>query len=407
MAVNDLTFNQVSTLLKSVAEQATGKAALAALNTSEFVSVAQTELKTGYDPVLQAISQTLSKTVFSIRPYTRKFGGIEVSNQRFGNVTRKLAIADKDFENDDRMSLTDGTSVDMYKVNKPNVLQTNFYGANQYQKSVTIFKDQLDCAFSSPDEFASFMSMVLQNTTDLLEQARENLARATIANFMGGKIVGDTGNVIHLLTEYNALTGLTLTASTIYQPANFKPFMQWVYSRIAAISSMMTERSKKYHINVTNFGGTYDSGTGNSTGGTDKSVMKHTPITEQKVFLFAPAQYQTETMVLADTYHDNYIKYAAKETVNFWQSIETPDTINVKPTYMVATGELVTPAAATSTDAVFGTIFDSDALGYTLVNQWNQPTPFNAKGGYSNIFWHETARYWNDFNENGVVLLLD
>jgi hypothetical protein len=183
--------------------------------------------------------------------------------------------------------------------------------------------------------------------------------------------------------------------------------MQWVYSRIAAISSMMTERSKKYHINVTNFGGTYDSGTGNSTGGTDKSVMKHTPITEQKVFLFAPAQYQTETMVLADTYHDNYIKYAAKETVNFWQSIETPDTINVKPTYMVATGELVTPAAATSTDAVFGTIFDSDALGYTLVNQWNQPTPFNAKGGYSNIFWHETARYWNDFNENGVVLLLD
>lgn len=407
MPVNDLSFNQLSTVLNSIASQATGKAALTATNTGEFVSVAQTALKTGYDPVLSAISQVLSKTIFSIRPYSRKFGGIEVSNQQFGNITRKLNICDKDFEDDKRMGLTDGQSVDMYKVNKPNILQTNYYGANQYQKSLTIFKDQLDCAFSSPDEFGMFISMTMQNVTDLLEQARENLARATISNFMGGKIVGDTGNVIHLLTEYNTLTGQTLTATTVYLPENFKAFMQWVFSRIAALSEMMTERSKKFHVNVTNFGGTYNSETGVSTGGTDKSVMRHTPMRSQKVYLYAPARFQTEAMVLANTYNDNFIKYADNETVNFWQSIETPDTINVKPTYMVATGELVTPTEATSTDAIFGTIFDESALGYTLVNQWSAPTPFNADGGYSNIFWHETARYWNDFTENGVVLLLD
>jgi hypothetical protein len=407
MAVNDLSFNQLSTVLNSIVSQATGKAALTATNTGEFTSVARTALKTGYDPLLGAISQVLSKTIFSIRPYARKFGGIEVSNQQFGNITRKLSIADKDFEDDARLPLTDGAAVDMFKVNKPNILQTNYYGANMFEKSLTIFRDQLDSAFSSPDEFGSFVSMTMQNATDLLEQARENLARATIANFMGGKIIGDTGNVIHLLTEYNALTGLTLTATTVYLPANFKPFMQWVYSRIAVLSAIMTERSKKFHVNVTNFGGTYDSETGLSSGGTDKSVMRHTPMSNQKVYLYAPARFQTEAMVLADTYHDNFIKYADNETVNFWQSIETPDTINVKPTYMVATGELVTPASATSTDAIFGVIFDESALGYTLVNQWSAPTPFNAKGGYSNIFWHETARYWNDFTENGVVLLLD
>jgi hypothetical protein len=407
MAVNDLTFNQIATVLNSIVSQATGKTALTATNTGEFTSVAQTALKTGYDPLLGAISQVLSKTIFSIRPYSRKFGGIEVSNQQFGNITRKLNISDKDFEDDARLPLTDGQAVDMFKVNKPNILQTNYYGANMFEKSLTIFRDQLDSAFSSPDEFGSFVSMTMQNATDLLEQARENLARATIANFMGGKIVGDTGNVIHLLTEYNTLTGSTLTATTVYLPANFKPFMQWVYSRIAVLSAIMTERSKKFHVNVTNFGGTYDSGTGVSSGGSDKSVMRHTPMSKQKVYLYAPARFQTEAMVLADTYHDNFIKYADNETVNFWQSIETPDTINVKPTYMVATGDLVTPTSATSTDAIFGVIFDESALGYTLVNQWSAPTPFNAKGGYSNIFWHETARYWNDFTENGVVLLLD
>lgn len=407
MPVNDLSFNQLATVLNSIASQATGKAALTATNTGEFVSVAQTALKTGYDPVLSAISQVLSKTIFSVRPYTRKFGGIEVSNQQFGNITRKLNIADKDFEDDSRMLLTDTESIDMFKVNKPNILQTNYYGANVYEKSLTIFRDQLDCAFNSPDEFGAFVSMTMQNATDLLEQARENLARATIANFMGGKIIGDTGNVIHLLTEYNALTGQTLTATTVYLPDNFKAFMQWVFSRIAEISSLMTERSKEFHINVTNFGGTYNTETGVATGGVDKSVMRHSPLVNQKVYLYAPARFKTEAMVLANTFNDNFLKYSDNEIVNFWQSIKTRDSIKVKASYMVPTGEIVTPASETTTDAIFGVIFDENALGYTLVNQWSAPTPFNAKGGYSNIFWHETARYWNDFTENGVVLLLD
>jgi hypothetical protein len=295
----------------------------------------------------------------------------------------------------------------MFKVNKPNMLQTNFYGANMYEKALTIFRDQLDCAFSSPDEFGSFVAMTMQNATDMLEQARENLARATIANYIGGKVAGDTTNVIHLLTEYNTLTGSTLTDETVYLPANFKPFMQWVYSRIAAISALMTERTNKFHVNVTNFGGTRDEETGVCTGGTDKTIMRHTPMTNQKVYLYAPARFQTEAMVLADTYHDNFIRYADNDTVNFWQSVETPDSINVKPTFMVPTGELITAAAAATTAGIFGVLFDESALGYTLVNQWSAPTPFNAKGGYSNIYWHETARYWNDFTENGVVLLLD
>jgi hypothetical protein len=125
------------------------------------------------------------------------------------------------------------------------------------------------------------------------------------------------------------------------------------------------------------------------------------------VYLYAPARYQTQAMVLADAYHDNFIKYADTDTVNFWQSIDTPDSINVTPTYLLPTGALTTPAAASTTDKIFGILFDEDALGYTLVNQWSSPTPFNARGGYSNIFWHETARYWNDFTENGVVFLLD
>ena len=392
MAVNDLTFNQLSMVLNSIVQQATGQQAQQVTNTAEFVSVAQTVLKTGYDPVLQAISQVLSRTIFSIRPYTRKFGGLMVSNQQFGNIVRKLNIADKDWEEDSRFELTDQSSVDMYKVNKPSILQTNFYGANVFEKSLTIFKDQLDCAFSSPEEFGRFLSMTMTNASDMIEQAHENLARATLANFIGGKISGDTASVIHLLTEYNTITGLKtpLTDETVYQPANFKPFMQWVYSRVASLSSLMTERTQKFHINVTG-----------------KEISRHTPVNKQKVYLYAPARYQTETMVLADVYHDNFLRMADNETVNFWQSIDKPDEINVQPVYLQADGTLKSDDPPVNQKGIFGVMFGEEAAGYTVVNQWSAPTPFNSKGGYSNIFWHFTDRYWNDFTENGIVLLLD
>lgn len=390
MAANDLSFNQLSTVLNSIVAQATGKNPLAITNTSEFISVAQTALKTGYDPLLQSISQVLSRTIFSTRPYYRKFGGVQVDNQKWGNITRKLNISDKDWENDVRFELVDGESVDMYKVNKPNILQANFYGANVYERSYTIFKDQLDCAFSGPDEFARFLSMVTGNCTDMIEQAHENLARATVANYIGGKVKGDADSCIHLLREYNALTGLALTKENVYQPANYKPFIDWVYSRIATLTELMTERSQLFHTNITG-----------------KTINRHTPLQRQKVYLYAPARFNIESMSLANTYNYNFLKMAYNETVNYWQSIQSPSKINVKPSYLKADGTITTPEAALEQDDIFGVIFDEEALGYTVMNQWSATTPFNAKGGYSNVFFHFTDRFWNDFTENGLVLLLD
>lgn len=389
MAANDLSFNQLATLLNSIQKQATGQTGIVATNTNEFVTIGQMVLKTGYDTVLNAISQVLTRTLFSTRPYSAKFKGLQVSQQRFGNITRKLSIADKDFKDDDRQKLIEDGSIDQYVVSKPNILELNFYGANVYQRNITIFKDQLDQAFNSPAEFGSFISMVMQNISDQLEQARENLARMTVANFIAGKVEGDPSNVINLLTEYNTLTGLTLTKADIYKPENYKDFMQWVNARVSELTGLMTERSTKFHVNITG-----------------KEISRHTPLNKMKVYIHAPFKYGTESRVLADTFHDNYLKLSDAEVVNFWQSIDTPDTINVKSTYLIADGTLETAAAAVETTDVFGVMFDEEALGYTLVNQWSSPTPFNARGGYSNIFWHETARYWTDYTENGIVLLM-
>lgn len=390
MSVNTMSFEDASAILNNIRKQVTGESSIAPVTTADFVSVATTLLQAGYDPVLSAITQMVSRTIFSIRPYNRKFGGLKMDEEQWGAIVRKLSIADKDFDNDVRFQLVDGQSIDHYEVNKPNVLQTNFYGQNVFEKNYTVFKDQLDNAFSGPAEFGRFMSMVVQNISDMIEQAHESIARMTIGNFVGGKVVASNG-VIHLLTEYNAETGITppLTATTVYDPANFGDFMKWMFARIATLTALMTERSQEFQINVTG-----------------KEISRHTPFDMQKVYIYAPLMNEMKSRVLSGTFHPDFIDYADVESVNYWQSIETPMELEVTPSYMLTDGTITTAAAQTITNLV-GVIFDRDALGYTTVNNWSATTPLNAKGGYWNTFHHFTERWYNDFTEKGIVLLLD
>lgn len=391
MSVNTMSFEQAATLLNAVHNQVTGTSNIAPTDVSGFISVAQKTLAAGYDPVLNAISQVVGRTIFSIRPYNAKFGGIQADAQKWGSITRKLVLADKPLQDNKAFDLIDGQAVDMYEVNKPSVLQLNYYGALTYSKSYTIFRDQLDNAFRGPDEFGRFMAMVTQNALDMIEQTKETCARLALCNFIAGKIDA-TADVIHLLTEYNTETGANpaYTAATIKDPANFPAFIKWVYARIATITNMMTERSALYQIQVTG-----------------QEVMRHTPFDRQKVYILNWLLNNIDARVLADTYNYKFLEFADVEAVNYWQAIDSPDEINIKPTYLNGSGSLVTAQAAVNQAAVMGVIFDEDAIGYTLMNEFSGVTPMNVRGEYWNQYFNYVLRYWNDFTEKGVVLLLD
>lgn len=400
---NDLSFDQLSTVLTAITNQATGVNNVAPIDTASFVSVAQMALKTGYDPLTTAISQVLSRTIFSVRPYSRKFKGLNVSNQRYGNHVRKLLTIDKPFEDDDRLKLVDGESIDQYRVNKPKVLQTNFYGANVYQKSVTIYKDQLDCAFSSPDEFASFISMVMQNASDMIEQAHEETARATINNLISGIYAAETTSgsantmaksnggkrAINLLTLYNQTNGGALRVNDIFKAQNFESFVKFAFSTINTLADLMTDRNTLFSSQLTNY-----------------TVIRHTPKDRMKFYLYTDLVNKINSEVYSTVFNPDFLKLVDFERVNFWQSALNPSQIQNKPVMLNKDGTLNT-VGDTDIGNVFGVLFDEEAAGYTTVNEWSQPSPFNARGGYYNQFWHFTDRYWNDFTENAIVFYVD
>lgn len=397
---NDLSFNQISTLLNAINQQATGQTSIAPVDTASFVSMATTLLQMGYDPLATAISQVLAKTIFSVRPYSELFKGIRVSNQKYGNHVRKLQVVDRPLVDSKVYDLTDEYAVDHYEVRKPKVLQTNYYGEETFSDFLTIYTVQLDNAMSGPEEFASFISMILQNVEDKLTMSRENLSRMLVSNLIGAKAQADSGNVINLLTAYNDYLGLTstsrLTVEDVKDPDKYGDFIKFAYAKIKNVSDLMRSRSVKYHMNITG-----------------SPIMRHTPYANQRLYISSFDKHMIDTRVLADVFNDDQMKLMDFQPVDFWQSIESPDTVSVIPVYIDSSGQLVnadTTAENRTTSVVtgvFGVLMDEEAIGYTITLERTERTPLNARGMYYNQFWHDTKKYWTDLTENAVVFILD
>ena len=403
--MNDMTISQAATILGSAVEQATGQKVITNIETPEqFVSVAQTALKTGYDPIINALSQIWSRSIYAVRDYTSPLTSLEMDLPRYGNALRKISPIAAKMQDDQRFiwpvaydstqtgnPLGNGQSVDMYKINKQEVLQTNFYGTAVYQQRYTTFKDQFDAAMSSADEFMRFNAMNMTERNNDKESYREAVARGMQANFIGAILdEGQVSRVIHLLSEYNTETGLSLTAQSVYQPDNFAPFMRWVYARLNVIARFMGERSQLYQTIINN-----------------KPVLRHTRGENLRVALYSKAYEQMRTMALSTTFHDDYLKLAKFEGINFWQSIETPDSIAITPVYTSTTGAVKKAEKEVEQAGIFGIMHDRDALGYCYTNTWAATTPLNIDGGYWNTAEHATIKTIQDNTEKAVVLLLD
>ena len=231
----------------------------------------------------------------------------------------------------------------------------------------------------------------MTNISNQVEQKHEAMARMIIANMIGGILaINNAPQIVHLITEYNGVIGQTYTKQQIMDPANYPAFIKWVYGRIAQVSSMLTERTINYHQNITG-----------------SEIARHTPYERQLVYLYAGDRYGIESRVIADVFHDNYLRLSDTESVNFWQSVGSPDEINVLPTYMKTDGTLDQPGSAINQTDVFGIIADEEAMGYTICNQRTTNAAYNGEGEYQNFWLKFTDRYWNDFTENAVVFLMD
>ena len=405
MSVNTMSFKQISSVLTSIVKQATGRSVETPTDTGSFVSVGQIALNADRDKVFNAITELIGKTMFSYRPYNAVLEGLYMDTFRWGNIMRKLSICDEDWQDDPAFAYPvfydanqtpptgNGQSVDMWKIKKPNVLQTNFYGQSVYFDELTIFERQLETAFRSPDELGQFLTMVLTKLNNRIELSNEGIKRGLCCNMIGSLVKeNDTTRVVKLLTMYNSQTGLSLTKEDIYKPDNFPAFVKWAYAVIEDYSDMFKQESLEFQTTIAG-----------------KPVLRNTPKDKQKVYLSSRFLREITSRVKADTFHDTFLTMADVEAITFWQSITDRDSISVHPAYTDTSGTVVYDNTADSeveVNDILGIMFDEDMMGMTVLDRRLLSTPKNTRGEYRNLHFHASQRCVFDNTEKGVVFLL-
>lgn len=388
MSVNTMQIMQANQLIAALHKQATGQEVATPTDLSSFISVANRIQQVGNDHIYGALTIMAAKTLVAVKPYDMKFKGLEFAATEWGGIIRKISYVDRDPVESKRYEAVDGTSIDPFVIRKGIPVETRYYGKDIYAGHYTIYDEQLKEAFTGPESFGAFMAGFMTHFSNERKQWLEELCRAVVSNEIAAdyNIGGD--KVIHLITEYNQETGESLTPANYKNKENLPGFTKWVYARIAQVRRLMTERSQKFQLNL-------DAG----------PIMRHTPEADQKMYIDQSFLDHMRAEVLSGTYHDNYLDLDSVEGVSYWQAIENPNKVNVKPVYINAAGEVVT-GPDTEVTGILGILFDRDAMGYS-VRLDTMNSIYNPRGHYTNIFNDVEVTLMNDQTEKSVLFLLD
>ena len=406
--MNNMDIVQAGQLVAAIYKQATGQTVPAPLDLGSYISVATTTLRTGWDKIMNAVSQLMYDTIFAVRPYTGSFTDLAFDANAWGNATRKISYASRvpgangayEYPAAYDASVTanptgDGESVDMYKINKDKIIQTAFYGESTYEYHRTRFLRQLETAFTGPEQLTSYNAAAIQALNNDREGWAESMRRGLLINGVAALAYeGSPGRVVHLLTEYNTATGSTFTTTTIRQPANYAPFMRWVYGRMGEIRDRMRELNNLY---TTQFRSLEESG---------YAILRHTPDDKLRIKISSRELNHLRASVLSTTYNADYLSLGGVEPVPYWQSPNAPDVVNAAPTFCSGSGDQIT-GTSTEVSDIFGVMYDQDWIGCANVRSSNYVTPFNPRGEYWNDYYKEIWRTRFDMTEKAVLLLLD
>lgn len=407
--MNTPIISQAGQIIAELYKEATGTTVQAPVDLSGYISVATTALNVGKDVLFNALTQMWGRTVFAVRPYRGAFRDMEFDTTAWGAAERKVSFLSRlpganaaysypvAYDANETPANGDGLSVDMYKISKDKPVETVFYGLSTFAHSRTRFLNQLETAIRDPEEFVRYNAAAIQALENDREGWAESVRRGLVLNAIGSILAeNQTGRIFHALTDYNADTGSSYTATDIFTPSVLPGFAKWLYAKLATIFDRMKENNVLYTTQLAS----YPSGYG---------VLRHTPADRVRVKLLSSIINTMRASVLSGVYNDDYLNemldLSTVESVAYWQAPANPDTVNVVAAFTGTDGAQTT--ATVDAHPVLGIIYDADMIGCTPVRSTMYTTPFNASGEYWNDFYKEVYRTRFDMTEKGLVIVLN
>lgn len=374
---------QIYGILNDIVSQGIGGTAITSVNAQNLISLGDAVLtsQSSTEAFLNALALRIGRTIIRFRKYNNKLSGLLLDDFEWGAILQKIRVGMPDAETDESFGLTDGASVDHYKVKKPEVEQKLFVTRTPYQYHATIQRAHLKEAFTSEDAMGRFISAIFGEVRNAIDYGLERLGRTAITNMIaesyGASAAAPKQNVVNLGTLYRAINAnAPATADGLM---NDPDFMRFAISTINARKDMLQEMSV---LNMP-----------------DANAMPtFTPLDRMHAFILSGFQRRLETVVEYAAFHDEFVKMKDAENLTYLQNANSPysiDVLRASDGTNIEVGNIV------------GIIFDRDACGMYKRMEDTLTTPVNAAGRYYNTYWHLQQLWFNDLQENFVVFTLN
>lgn len=373
--------NQVAELLNEVYGELIGESAVVAEDLSNIVDIGR-QLESddvfgdNFENYARKIIDKVGKTIFEDRVYKSQAPNIMKSSWDYASVLEKVRCDAPDYEENKEWKLSEQTVFDVFSFTEPTVEVKYFNSKATYRTKISITKKQLKSAFQGPSQMNQFIAMIENRLQMKMTLASDALIMRTIVNLIAEKIKSGN-NIVNLLSEYNTVTGGSLTAA---KAVTDKEFLRFASKTIMEYKRLLGTASMLYN---------------------NDGYVTFTPAERLKAVFVSDFDLALKTSLYADTYNKEFVELSGYSTVPYWQGSGTTNDDKHKINAVPASG-----GDAIVKDGVVAVLFDEYAA--MVCNEDPEVTSiFNPEGNFYNYFHSFDASYYNDLGENVVVFTIE
>lgn len=392
MAFNE----QVDVFLKAAGEQAKGLNPISQEVFDGVVQEAGNATLGEKEQFLGALSGRIIDTMYTDSSWTDKYGDIFFQNsEQFGAIVQIINTEMPEVrQNRAWDQITSGeTTIGSNTVYLPVVKEQLVGGTSSWAVPYAISGVQMDSAFRNASGLSRFISYVQMSAENAVKYHLARMSAANRNNYIMEKLAkGNTAtniNVVSLTTEYNTMTGKSLTKQQFLN--NQDGCLRMVNRIFKKYKALLTDMTTLFTLDSTTTG-------------------KFIPDDRFTFSLICDFNALLESELYSTTYHDDFVKAKGFREVPSWQglrSASTTITFDDLTTINAAREDSVidTEGVDVNESGILGLMCDKWAIMHTVVRHRMGVQRDDIKD--ITLYEHQfTDRYVNNLMLNGLVITL-
>lgn len=288
---------QLKEIVNSVTSEVLGKTDVVNEDLTNLVDVGNEIFNTeNVDNYVKKLIDRIGQVIFVNRLYAGGVPSVLMDSWEYGSVVEKISADMPEADENDSWNLQNGQTYSQDTFYQPKVSAKFFNSKVTFDVKLSFTTEQVKESFSNVNELNGFISMLETGVKNSMTVKLDGLIMRTINN-MTGQILNSANGLqkVNLLTEYNAVSGQTLTAN--------KALMDKDFLKFASLTI------KKYQARITKMSTLFNAG----------GKARFTTTDNLHTVLLSDFADSAEVYLLSDTYHNDTVSLPNHETVPYWQ----------------------------------------------------------------------------------------